>query len=162
MNKIMLLFAPILVSGFLATNIYASPPVPAPKCFVKGTIEASRFEPAHEAPCVKQGGCPTDTQLSYKDTFYLSVKIQSADFREGDTRWQSCADLYPLGSTQEIFITKDKVKSGDLFSQGRTITGTVINFGVSSFETYDVSQPSIFFKLKLFFEAILNSIKKIL
>lgn len=124
------------------TLVFASPPAPAPKCYVSGVIQNVRFEGEHEAPCVKMNSCPTDTQLSYPDTYYLSIKIQSVSSFKGDTRFRSCDSLYQVGSTQDIFITQDKVKPGDVLSEGQTISGTTISFWGNSFDSYTISEPS--------------------
>lgn len=119
-------------------RVIASPPAPAPKCYVKGLIENVRFEKAYENPCVKNDSCPTDVQLSYPDTYYLSVKIQNVSFKEGDTRFQTCESLYSPETSQEIFIIRDRIKSGDLFNKGQVIEGTVSSFWGKSFDSYNI------------------------
>lgn len=157
-------------------SVFASPPAPAPKCYVSGVIQDVRFEKAHDNPCVKSNSCPTDVQLSYPDTYYLSVKIQSVSLKDGDTRFQTCDSLYQTGSTREIFITKDKVKPGDVFGKGQVITGTAVSFWGNSFETYSIGDektlpetppigqkpPSVFEKMKLFISGVLNLISNFL
>ncbi len=146
-KAVIILFFGFLVSGGLVSfsnnSVFASPPAPTPKCSITGLIENVRFEKAYENPCVKTKSCPTDVQLSFPDTYYLSVKIQSVSLKEGDTRFRSCDSLYQTGFTQEIFITKDKVRSGDSFSKGQTITGTAVSFWGASFETYDISKSLV-------------------
>lgn len=168
-KAVIFLFLGFLVSwglvNFPGNRVFASPPAPAPKCSVMGLIENVRFEKAYENPCVKTKSCPTDVQLSFPDTYYLSIKIQSFSLEEGDTRFRSCDSLYKIGSTQEIFIIKDKVRPVDSFSKGQTIAGTAVSFWGSSFETYIIltpprvrPSPSIFVKVKLFFAGILNPV----
>lgn len=156
--------------------VFASPPAPTPKCYIKGIIQDVRFEKAYENPCVKNNSCPTDVQLSYPDTYYLSVKIQNISFKEGETRFQTCDSLYPHDSTQEIFVIKDRVKMGDSFSNNQSIEGTVSSFWGKSFDSYNISaslinnpekssigqlSPSVFDNIKLIFSRILNLISGI-
>lgn len=126
---------------FPERTIFASLPAPAPKCYIKGLIQGVRFEKAYENSCVKTNSCPTDMQLSYPDTYYLSVKIQNVSFKEGDTRFQNCDSLYPLESIQEIFVVKDKVKMSDSFSNGQIIDGLASSFWGKSFDSYQ-TMPS--------------------
>lgn len=135
-------FVFLFVLGFWAsgiTKVFASPPAPAPKCFVKGVIQKVRFEKAYELPCVKTKSCPTDTQLSYPNRYYLSVNIHEVSFRDGDTRFQTCASLFPLNSLQEIFINEDKVIAGDSFKRDQQIEGVVSSFWGYSFDSYQIT-----------------------
>lgn len=172
--------ASLVFLKFPERTVFASPPAPAPKCSVAGLIENVRFEKAYEEPCVKTKSCPTDMQLSYPDTYYLSVKIQSVSLKEGDTRFRSCENLYQIGSTQEIFIIKDKVRSGDSFNRGQQIEGGVSSFWGNSFDSYQITSvtpidislpetppigqkpPSVFEKMKSFISAILSLISNFL
>lgn len=135
-------FVFLLGLGFLAsgiTRVFASPPAPAPKCFVKGVIQKVRFEKAYELPCVKTKSCPTDIQLSYPNRYYLSVNIHEVSFKGGDTRFQTCASLYPQNSLQEIFINEDKVIAGDSFKKDHQIEGVVSSFWGYSFDSYQIT-----------------------
>ena len=136
-------FVYLFVLGFWdsgITKVFASPPAPAPKCYVKGVIQSVRFEKAYELPCVKISSCPTDTQLSYPNRYYLSVNIQGVSFKDGDTRFQTCSSLYPLNSLQEIFIDEDKVIAiGGSFKKGHQIEGVVSSFWGYSFDSYQIT-----------------------
>lgn len=154
-----------------STLVFASPPAPAPKCYVSGVIQNVRFEGEHEAPCAKTNSCPTDTQLSYPDTYYLSIKIQNVSLEGGDTRFTNCNSLYQVGSIQDIFVIQDKIKPGDVFSKGQMISGNVISFWGNSFETYSINPQlpetppiggplqSIVEKMKLFFSSIVDTLR---
>jgi hypothetical protein len=138
-----ILFLGFLVSEgfvFFSNNrVFASPPAPAPKCYVKGVIQNVRFEKAYELPCVKTRSCPTDTQLSYPNRYYVSVNIHEVSFKDGDTRFQTCASLYPLNTLQEIFINEDKVIAGDSFKKSQQIEGVVSSFWGYSFDSYQTT-----------------------
>jgi hypothetical protein len=129
---------------FSNNKVYASPPAPTPECYVEGTIQDVRFEKAHDNSCVKEKSCPTDVPLSYPDAYYLSVEINRASLSK-DTRspsFRSCDDIYPTGTTQEIFITKDNMRAGESFSRGQRVTGIAVSFWGRSFRTYNISGQS--------------------
>lgn len=130
--------ASLVFLKFLERTVLASPPAPAPKCNIEGAIEDVRFEKAYELPCVKTNNCPTDTQLSYPNRYYLSVNIHEVSFKDGDTRFQTCSSLYPLNSLQEIFINEDKVITGNSFEKGQQIEGVVSSFWGHSFDSYQI------------------------
>lgn len=121
-----------------SVKIFASAPAPSPKCDVVGVIENVRFEAAYNNPCIRLNNCPTDVQTVFPDRYYLTVKVQSVAYREGDVTIVACNDLYQVGQSQEFLINKSAVNENDVFGVGQTISGTAISFGDKLFETYSI------------------------
>lgn len=135
-----LIFISLIIYLSITNLIYASPPPPAPKCSIVGTIKAVRFEPSFEDPCLKQGRCPTDMELTHPERYYLSVGIDKVSTIGSDTKYFTCEKLFPLNSIREIFINKDKVINNNIFEKGQNIAGVVSTFGNSKFESYRINE----------------------
>lgn len=132
----------VLVFIYDPENTYASPPPPAPKCKIEGTIKKIRHELSYENPCVRQNSCPTDMEVKRPERFYLSVDIKKVALLGGSTQFYTCEGLFPLNSVKEIFINKDKVINNDVFEKGQSISGVTSGFGSSQLETYNLSREN--------------------
>lgn len=103
--------------------------MPYPVCRFTGTIESVSFEDEYDHSCLDEtpfgvNACPTDIQLHYPAGYSLGVKIESVSYVEGPKDFFSCEQVYKVGSIESIFIKKDKVRKGDVFSLNQKIEGT--------------------------------------
>ena len=72
----------ILAVLILVTNsIFASPPAPTPKCYIKGTIQSVDFKEAYNESCLTEKyGCPTDMEVQHPDRYFLKIKISEVSY----------------------------------------------------------------------------------
>lgn len=132
---------------FDAIPAFASPPIPTPVCQINGVIKSVEFKAAYYEACFKElYGCPTDTEFYHPARYFFDVSINSVSHVSGDTSFATCQNMYSVGKVQKIFINKDKVKSGDIFSLNQKISGIVRSFWGASFDSYTLgtitqSQP---------------------
>ncbi|MEK7482143.1 MAG: peptidoglycan-binding domain-containing protein [Patescibacteria group bacterium] len=121
------------------TFVFASPPVPTPVCSISGVIKSVEFKDAYDEACLKEPyGCPTDMELHHPARYFFDVSINSVSHVSGDTSFNTCQNMYPVGKISKIFINKDKVKSGDTFSVNQKIDGVVRSFWGASFDSYNL------------------------
>jgi len=146
MNQILVKPVKLLIVVALAITIlggmpvFASSPVPAPLCRIEGIIKSVEFKDAYDAACLKElGGCPTDMELHHPARYFLGINISSVEYISGPTDYNTCQNLYPIGSEQTIFIGKDKVRVGDVFSTNQKINGVVRSFEGASFDSYSIT-----------------------
>ena len=143
MNKITIKQFIIFSSVLFILNgasVLASPPAPTPLCQITGVIKSVTFKDAYDEPCLKEPyGCPTDMELHHPARYYLDVNINSVSYISGETNFNTCSNMYPVGSVKNIFIAKDKVKVGDTFSSNKEIEGVVQSFWGSSFDWYNLT-----------------------
>ena len=130
---------------FGAVPVFASPPAPTPVCQISGVIKSVEFKEAYDETCLKEPyGCPTDMELNHPARYFFDVSINSVSHVSGDTSFNTCQNIYSVGKVQKIFINKDKVKSGDIFSVNQKIDGIVQSFWGASFDSYTlgtITQP---------------------
>ncbi len=135
-------------------QINASPPAPAPLCSIRGVILKITEKEATINPCIQSGRCPTDVQLSMGPHYILTVNIKSTAYVSGETKYRTCAELYPKDSDVELFIYKEDVKTGDTFKKGQPIVGEVSSFWGNRLASYTLEEnPSE--------ENILNSVNSV-
>jgi len=134
-----------VVISFSASSVFASPPAPTPMCQISGVIKSVEFKEAYDEACLKEPyGCPTDMELNHPARYFFDVSINSVSHVSGDTSFNTCQNIYSVGKVQKIFINKDKVKSGDIFSVNQKIDGIVRSFWGASFDSYTlgtITQP---------------------
>ena len=134
-----------VVISFGASPVFASPPAPTPVCQISGVIKSVEFKEAYDETCLKEPyGCPTDMELNHPARYFFDVSINSVSHVSGDTSFNTCQNIYSVGKVQKIFINKDKVKSGDVFSVNQKIDGIVRSFWGASFDSYTlgiITQP---------------------
>ena len=134
-QSVILLFVLVILTSM---PVFASPPAPTPACSITGIIKSVEFKDAYDEPCLKEpyDGCPTDMELQHPARYFLDVSINSVTHVSGDTSFNTCQNMYPVGGVQKIFINKDKVKSGDTFMANQKIDGIVRSFWGESFDSY--------------------------
>jgi len=133
-QSVILLFVLVILTSM---PVFASPPAPTSACSITGIIKSVEFKDAYDEPCLKEPyGCPTDMELQHPARYFLDVSINSVTHVSGDTSFNTCQNMYPVGSVQKIFINKDKVKSGDTFMANQKIDGIVRSFWGESFDSY--------------------------
>lgn len=140
--------------------IFASPPPPTPLCKISGRIKAVTFKDAYDEPCLKESrGCPTDIEIHHPARYYLDINISSVSYLSGATNFNTCNNMYQAGSVQNIFIGKDKVKTGDNFSVNQEIEGVVQSFWGRSFDSYSLKaakQGKLFDWLSRWWTSLIN------
>ncbi len=137
-----LIFIFLFVLGLFGredTKIFASPPAPAPKCYVEGVIKDVRFEKAYESECLKTNSCPTDTRTKFPDLYYLTIQIDKVSYKDGNTNFQTCDSLFPINSIKEFNIVASSLKEGDIFRNDQKIEGIVSSFWGHSFDSYQIT-----------------------
>lgn len=131
-----LLFAAITLSY---APVFASVAAPGALCRITGVIESVTFKDAYNESCLKEPyGCPTDMELSHPARYYLDININSVSYISGKTNFKTCENTYPIGGAKNVFIDKDKVKVGDIFSANQKIEGIVRSSIGNSFDSYDL------------------------
>ena len=150
-----LLFVSIILSLIIfqskTDRVFASPPAPAPRCYVEGIIQ----EVIHlDAQNNSGSGGPTDMATGVSERYSLKVLINRTSYIDGEKSFQSCDSLYPLGTTKEIVINKDKIIDNTIPMVKQKITGTVRSFLWPSFDDYAVTpinnKMSLFERIKAF------------
>ncbi len=132
-------------------KVFASPPAPAPRCYIEGIIQ----EVTHmEASSDNTTGGPTDRANDISERYVLKIIIDKISYVDGEKSFQSCDSLYPLGTTKEIVINKDKIINGTIPTVKQKITGTVSSFWWPSFDDYSVTSDNKVPNTISFFEKI--------
>jgi len=132
-------------------KVFASPPAPAPRCYIEGTIQ----EVTHmDASSDNTNGGPTDRATDIPERYILKVIINKTSYIDGEKSFQSCDSLYPLGTTKEIVINIDKIITNNIPAAKQKITGTVRSFWWPSFDDYAVTSDSKVPNTLSFFEKI--------
>ena len=122
--------------------VFASPPAPTPRCRITGIVKSVNFKEAYNEACLKEPhGCPTDMELYHPARYFIDINIDSASYISGNTDFNTCDDMYPIGSVKNIFIGKDKVKIGDIFSVNQKIEGVVMGSSFNSYNIENLSKP---------------------
>lgn len=153
-SKVLQIVIVSLVFIIVPLQIYSSPPAPAPLCSIHGVIQKVAEKEATINPCIQSGHCPTDVQLSTGQHYVLTVNIKSATYVSGETKYRTCAELYPNNSDVDIFIYKEDVKMGDTFRKGQPIVGEVSSFWGNRLASYAIKENT-------FEEKILNSLNSV-
>ncbi|MEK7560575.1 MAG: peptidoglycan-binding domain-containing protein [Patescibacteria group bacterium] len=126
-----------IVACFSGAAILASPPAPTPTCKITGAIKLVHYQNAYDEACLASpSGCPTDRPVRHPARYFLDIEINRVSYISGDTTFNTCVKMYPVGSMQKIFVDKDKVKSHDAFSVNQIIEGAVSSFWDKSFDSY--------------------------
>jgi hypothetical protein len=135
MKQFSIIFA--LAILFAAHSVEATAPAPAPRCSVKGVIQAVEFQPAYSLGCTALGQtCPTDTPTSFPARYSLTVKIESSAYVSGDTSVNTCASLYPIDTAQTLFINNNSIITRTLqFNVGQKIEIQLVD-GSRVFNSY--------------------------
>jgi hypothetical protein len=139
MNKNKFIKTALIVSMifFGTATAFAVPPAPTPICNVEGIIKSVEFKDAYDEPCLTQPyGCQTDLELTHPARYFIDINIDSTSYVSGNTDFDTCENMYPIGGTRTIFIDADKVKPNDTFVAGQKIKGVVKSFWGSSWDSY--------------------------
>lgn len=132
-------------------KVFASPPAPAPRCYIEGVIQ----EITHKNAFVNNStGGPTDRANNVPERYELKVLINKRSYVDGEKSFQTCDSLYPLRSSIEIAINKDMIANDNFPSVDQKITGTVSSFWWPSFDDYVVTSDSNISVTSSFFEMI--------
>lgn len=148
----------IIASAVLAVGVlgglavFASPPLPTPICRIEGVIKSVEFKDAYNDPCLKEGAsqltfCPTDTELYHPARYFFDISVSSVGYVSGEMSSLTCENMYPIGKIKNIFIDKDKVKTGNIFSINQKIAGAVRSFWGASFDSYSLVPAKSFIKI---------------
>lgn len=122
---------------FFAIPVFASSPAPTPVCQISGVIKSIEFRGAYDEACIKESyGCPTDMELSHPARYFFDVSINYVSPVSGNTNYNTCQNMFSVGKIHKIFINKDKVKSGDIFSVNQKMDGIVRSYWGASFDSY--------------------------
>jgi hypothetical protein len=152
-NKLILATIILFFSIFQVkiNKIFASPPAPAPRCYIEGVIQ----EVIHmDASSDSTTGGLTDRATDIPERYVLKVNINKTSYVDGEKSFQSCDSLYPLGATKEIVINKDKIINNTIPIVKQKIIGTVSSFWWPSFDNYTVTSASKIANTTSFFEKI--------
>lgn len=150
-----LLFVSIILSLIIfrskTDRVFASPPAPAPRCYIEGIIQ----EVTHlDAQNNSGSGGPTDMATDVPERYVLKVNINKTSYVDGEKSFQSCDSLYQVGTVKEIVINRDKIINNTVPAAKQKITGTVRSFWWPSFDDYAVTPikntMSLFERIKAF------------
>ena len=133
------------------SKTFASPPAPAPRCYVEGIIQKVTHKDALNN--INPQG-PTDMTTYIPERYELKILINKTSYIDGEKSFQSCDSLYPKGTTKEIVINKDKITDNTIPAVKQKITGTVRSFWWASFDSYTVTSIENARNAMNFFERI--------
>lgn len=150
MRKIFFIFSILALIIFFTNFIFASPPAPAPKCYIKGVIQSIEFKNAYNESCLTNcdatrlngSCCPTDMELYHPDRYILNITIKEVSYIEGTTEFSTCEKLFPVGEEKVILINKADLNEGDIFQINQKIEGqTPPYWGANYLESYTLKEP---------------------
>lgn len=106
-----------------ALSIYR--PLPQPNCKISGIIKAVTFQPGTKDVVSIDDEYKFPSLYTYPDTYYFEIETDSVSYINGDTTLSTCENKYPINKKSIIFIEKNNIKNGDVFSVGQKISGIV-------------------------------------
>lgn len=143
-NKFVIITSVISFFILGVTPAFASPPAPTPICQIKGTIKSVEFKDAYDEPCLSQPhGCPTDMEVKHPAQYFLNINVDSISYISGTVNFNTCKNMYPIGTVQTIIIYKSKVKPNDSFATNEEIEGVVSSFWKKSFDSYSLKNDEV-------------------